>query len=582
MKIKMQFILSLVLFSVVLLIVAGSFFFADGEQHRLEKQNEIATNIESGATELSYLTGSYLLNHTFSQRVAWESKFTELSQEVKIIDGSDPEVKTLAASIQTTANYLYVAFENTANKLETNPPTDPAALQTFIANSWDLLQTPEQDIISNASNLAVFFETSRDTIQQREIFFTVVILILIIGYFIVNYFLVYRHTLRSMAEIQAGARFIGAGNLDYVMPAKYDDEIGDLSRSFNKMTASLKTITASKLDLEKEIFKRAEAEEELNLTNEELRIANENLQENAQKLELEITGRAASEERFRGVFQKAPYAVALLSMLDGRYADLNEAFLKMTGFSRGEVIGKNNVELGLFPDAASRAKFAALLKERNSIHDSETTIRTRSGELRIVSAFIEPVTLGGEGYWLAMQVDITERKKAVEGLARANQKVSEILASITDDFYVLDRDWNFTYANRKFTSKINKEPSNFIGQNFWQMFPNHVGTALEENFRVAMGLRETRRFEIKDKYIDAWYRMTAFPSAEGITVLGEDITDIKKAEESLRESYSELERIGRAAVDRELRMIELKKEINRYYNATGQPPRYVLDPDEDK
>jgi hypothetical protein len=70
-----------------------------------------------------------------------------------------------------------------------------------------------------------------------------------------------------------------------------------------------------------------------------------------------------------------------------------------------------------------------------------------------------------------------------------------------------------------------------------------------------------------------------FPSAEGITVLGEDITEAKKAEEALRQSYEELERINRAAVSRELKMIELKKEINKYYVATGQPPRYFIDED---
>ncbi len=51
-----------------------------------------------------------------------------------------------------------------------------------------------------------------------------------------------------------------------------------------------------------------------------------------------------------------------------------------------------------------------------------------------------------------------------------------------------------------------------------------------------MDKRETRRFEIGGKYTDAWYQMTASPSAEGITVLGTEITENKKIEEALREA----------------------------------------------
>jgi PAS domain S-box-containing protein len=132
---------------------------------------------------------------------------------------------------------------------------------------------------------------------------------------------------------------------------------------------------------------------------------------------------------------------------------------------------------------------------------------------------------------IATYIDITERKRAEEDLERSKQKLDEILASIQDDFYVLDRDWNFAYASRLFTSKIGKEPGDFVGKNIWEMFPKHVGTVFEENLREAMEKREIQRFEIGGKYTAAWYRMTVFPSADGITVLGTDITERKRAEE---------------------------------------------------
>jgi hypothetical protein len=71
----------------------------------------------------------------------------------------------------------------------------------------------------------------------------------------------------------------------------------------------------------------------------------------------------------------------------------------------------------------------------------------------------------------------------------------------------------------------------------------------------------------------------------GIT---QDITKRKIAEELIKQQVEELliinedmEKFNNAAVGRELRMIELKKEINELCRQTGQPPRYPLDFDED-
>ncbi len=126
--------------------------------------------------------------------------------------------------------------------------------------------------------------------------------------------------------------------------------------------------------------------------------------------------------------------------------------------------------------------------------------------------------------------DITIRRWAEKGLEQSNKKLSEVLDSIQDDFYVLDRDWKFVYASKQFTGRIGKAPKDFIGNCIWEMFPKHVGTALEKNFRATMETREIRRFEIGGKYTNAWYSMTCFPSAEGITVLGTDITERKRME----------------------------------------------------
>ncbi len=78
-----------------------------------------------------------------------------------------------------------------------------------------------------------------------------------------SYMLTYRRILKSIVTLRAGAAVIGSGNLDFVIEEKKNDEIGELSRAFNRMTTDLKAVTASKADLEREIAERKRAEARL-------------------------------------------------------------------------------------------------------------------------------------------------------------------------------------------------------------------------------------------------------------------------------------------------------------------------------
>ena len=84
--------------------------------------------------------------------------------------------------------------------------------------------------------------------------------------------LTYRRILKSITTLQAGTAVIGSGNLDFIIEEKKNDEIGDLSRAFNRMTTDLKAVTASKADLEREVTQRKQAEEELSRQREWLRV----------------------------------------------------------------------------------------------------------------------------------------------------------------------------------------------------------------------------------------------------------------------------------------------------------------------
>jgi signal transduction histidine kinase len=76
----------------------------------------------------------------------------------------------------------------------------------------------------------------------------------------------------ELTTLRNGTEIISAGNLDHFISAKANDEIGELTQSFNRMTANLKEVTASRVDLEREIAERKQAEEELKKAHDQLEI----------------------------------------------------------------------------------------------------------------------------------------------------------------------------------------------------------------------------------------------------------------------------------------------------------------------
>jgi PAS domain S-box-containing protein len=125
-----------------------------------------------------------------------------------------------------------------------------------------------------------------------------------------------------------------------------------------------------------------------------------------------------SEERFSKAFHSSPAALSITLLEDGRLLEVNAAFLRMTGFSRDEVIGRTTLELGLWDNQSqNRLMMAKALRERGAIVDFETKFRKKSGEIRDALLSVELIQLGlGEPSVLGIAQDVTERNRAEEAL----------------------------------------------------------------------------------------------------------------------------------------------------------------------
>jgi PAS domain S-box-containing protein len=215
----------------------------------------------------------------------------------------------------------------------------------------------------------------------------------------------------------------------------------------------------------------------------------------------------------------------------------------MTEYEREEVINHKSTDINIYTNARERTELVERQQKKGVIRNFEVDLQTKTGKPLTALVSIDLVIFNGQELAISTLVDITGRKRAEEAIERSNQQINEILSSIQDEFYSLDPDWNFIYVSNQFAARVGKEPKDFVGKNIWKTFPKHLGTILEENLRVSMEKREIRRFEVGGKYTDIRYRVTVFPSVQGITVLATDITEQKKSEELLKKNKDQLEAI---------------------------------------
>lgn len=125
-----------------------------------------------------------------------------------------------------------------------------------------------------------------------------------------------------------------------------------------------------------------------------------------------------SEERFETAFRSNPQPMSLATLSDGRYLDVNDSFLEISGYSREEIAGRTPAELDFWPDPADQDAFLERLTTQRRVRDFEMKFRTRSGALRDFLASAELLDLGGEQCVLVAASDITERKKLENDLMR--------------------------------------------------------------------------------------------------------------------------------------------------------------------
>jgi PAS domain S-box-containing protein len=151
----------------------------------------------------------------------------------------------------------------------------------------------------------------------------------------------------------------------------------------------------------------------------------------------DLAERRKAEDRFYKAFNANPGPIAIATIPEERYLDVNESFLLATGFQRDEVIGRTSADLHFWTCPEERGRLMETLSEQGRVRDVEITFGTKSGEKRTGLESAEIIDIGGQACMLAILKDITELKQAQEKLV--HDAFHDSLTNLPNRALFLDR-----------------------------------------------------------------------------------------------------------------------------------------------
>jgi PAS domain S-box-containing protein len=124
----------------------------------------------------------------------------------------------------------------------------------------------------------------------------------------------------------------------------------------------------------------------------------------------------ASEQAFATVFRASPMPIAITTLADGRYIDVNDEYEHLSGYSRAEVVGRTSRELRQWVNAADRDLLVKNARAAGARVCVETCVRRKDGAIIVCELWADVIEFSGQTCLLTIASDITVRKRAESAL----------------------------------------------------------------------------------------------------------------------------------------------------------------------
>jgi PAS domain S-box-containing protein len=256
-------------------------------------------------------------------------------------------------------------------------------------------------------------------------------------------------------------------------------------------------------------------------------------------------GLRESEERFRSLYNMASDCILQLTPGENGppvIVDVNVSACVMHGYTREEMIGK---PLTFLSSESSRGVMLNAVKRimLGETMTFEVEHMRKGGVVFSVEVSAHLIYIGGVAYILAIDRDITERRKIEEALRERDRTQKAILNNIPDMAWLKDRECRFISTNEAFGKTCGVHPEDLPGATDFDIWPRHLAEKYHADDIEVMQTGKGK--QVEEQMIDQggrriWIETIKTPiyndSGEviGTTGISRDITERKSTEEKLK------------------------------------------------
>ena len=254
--------------------------------------------------------------------------------------------------------------------------------------------------------------------------------------------------------------------------------------------------------------------------------------------------------KYKNIIESSTEGILLVT-LENQEVYLNSSLRNTLGFSQDETILIDNIKSIFKNKKIGDQIFNKLLA--GEYWNTEIEIINRDGEIFEFNFSGGPVFNHNHELIAVYGIhsDITERKNHEKELKIYNDKVNNILESITDGFFSINEDWKVTYFNQEAEKLLRISKKDIINKYLWDYYPQFENSLSHKKYTEVFKTGKKVTFEDYFKSFDMWFEVNVYPAVSGISVYFKDITVKKKVDEEIKnakERYDLITKVTHEAI----------------------------------
>lgn len=280
------------------------------------------------------------------------------------------------------------------------------------------------------------------------------------------------------------------------------------------------------------------------------------------------------EEKFKIIFDSTNEGMLLVDIQTKKFYFGNNAICRMLGYGPEELKGLGITDIHPKESLPNVLEYFSKQMEGEIRIAENLPVKRKDGSVFYADISASKVMMNERMYGLGVFRDVTERKQMEEGLRNSEERFRKIFENNQYGIILTGADLKFIRANPAFCKITGYSEAELLTKKFSDItHPENVEAdvvSVEKMISGKIPFYLTEKRYIKKTGEKVWVKLfvSVVRNEDGsfkyFLGMVEDISEQKKTEEDLDKKYQEIERMNKYMVDRELKMAELKKELERY------------------